>query len=378
MGIPLQQLLGHPIFSGCRTLAGQKGVSRRVCRISVFDCPFHPELADQILVPGDLFLSCLEQFRKGDSNLQDFLFSLVEHDSAGLLIVSTGNSSVLDVTALAYCETHHFPVLQLVQENSYAQIMDVLNRFLSIDMQNSANLQKLYQIRFEAVSEKERWEILQSLNPAFENQIQVLAVKGDFVSLLSQLELTRYFQDYRHDLLVTGKNNFMILSGREKEKLQKHTKTIARSLERYFAGYHGGISRIHSLREIREALLEAERASEIAKTMQLPVESYDPLSSLQLLIMNQGSQEEREFYQAYVEAVSREVSTESLPEFLHTIEAFVSNAGNYKKTAEEIRQHENTVRYRINRVKQALHLQDNTIRFYETIALAVELQKIVR
>lgn len=103
MGIPLQQLLGHPIFSGCRILAGQKGVSRRVCRISVFDCPFHPELADQILVPGDLFLSCLEQFRKGDSNLQDFLFSLVEHDSAGLLIVSTGNSSVLDVTALAYC-----------------------------------------------------------------------------------------------------------------------------------------------------------------------------------------------------------------------------------------------------------------------------------
>lgn len=378
MGIPLQQLFSHSIFSGCRILAGGKGLSRRVRRVSVFDCPFHPELADQVLVPGDLFLSCLEQFQEGDPNLKEFIFSLIEHNSAGLLIVSTGKSDVLDSASLAYCDAHQFPVLQLGQENSYAQIMETLNRFLSIDMQNNANLQKLYRIRFEAVSEKEQWEILQSLNPSFEETIQVIAVKGDFASLLSQLELSRYFQDHRQDLMVTGKNNFMILSGREKEKLQRHTKAISCSLERYFAGFHGGISRIHGLREIREALQEADRAAEIAKTLQHPVESYDPLSSMQLLLTNQGSLEEREFYQAYVEAVSREVSAESLPEFLHTIEAFVSNAGNYKKTAEEIRQHENTVRYRINRVKQALHLQDNTIRFYETIALAVELQKIVR
>ena len=43
-----------------------------------------------------------------------------------------------------------------------------------------------------------------------------------------------------------------------------------------------------------------------------------------------------------------------------------------------LRQHENTVRYRINRVKTLLNMEHDPIRFYEAVGAAVHLHQILR
>ena len=61
-------------------------------------------------------------------------------------------------------------------------------------------------------------------------------------------------------------------------------------------------------------------------------------------------------------------------QYLNTIECFVSCKGDYTTTAEKLHQHANTIRYRVNKVRSSLGMDDNPIRFYETIALATKIR----
>ena len=89
------------------------------------------------------------------------------------------------------------------------------------------------------------------------------------------------------------------------------------------------------------------------------------------------SREARHFYDAYKEAVEAKTSREMAGELLNTVELYVENHGDYKKTAEQINQHENTVRYRINRVRSALGMENDLIRFHETISIASKLKLLL-
>ena len=70
-----------------------------------------------------------------------------------------------------------------------------------------------------------------------------------------------------------------------------------------------------------------------------------------------------------VKVIDHHTSIEHRNEVLDTIKAFVKNKGDFKKTAFDVAQHENTVRYRINKLKTWLDMEDDNISFYETISL---------
>ena len=101
------------------------------------------------------------------------------------------------------------------------------------------------------------------------------------------------------------------------------------------------------------------------------------MSSLQLLLCVKDTPEAQDFYRSYVDAVAKKVSSENLKETLLTIENYVANSGSFVETAKVMNQHENTIRYRVNKVKSALAMEHDNIKFNETIAVAVKLRTII-
>ena len=61
---------------------------------------------------------------------------------------------------------------------------------------------------------------------------------------------------------------------------------------------------------------------------------------------------------------------------LETLISFVNHDGDYKKVSSELFQHENTIRYRILKVKSILNLDKSNIEFYEKISIGVKLHRI--
>ena len=135
-----------------------------------------------------------------------------------------------------------------------------------------------------------------------------------------------------------------------------------------------GYSRFFQKEACHKALKEAKLALETAKAMNMTVRSYDALSSMQLLTTIKDTQEAEDYYDAYLAALRTKIAEENLPEIILTIEKYVANSGDFKLTAEQLNQHVNTIRYRVNRVKCALHMENDTVKFNETIAIAVKLR----
>ncbi len=59
------------------------------------------------------------------------------------------------------------------------------------------------------------------------------------------------------------------------------------------------------------------------------------------------------------------------------MESYVAHSGNFQAAAREMNQHENTIRYRVNKVKSALGMENDNVKFHETVAVAVKLRTLI-
>ena len=62
---------------------------------------------------------------------------------------------------------------------------------------------------------------------------------------------------------------------------------------------------------------------------------------------------------------------------LETISVYLENDGDYKKTAAALSQHENTIRFRINKAKNLLGLDKNHYTFIEKMSIALKAEKLL-
>lgn len=330
-------------------------------------------LAQGIIKLGDLFLSVLEQFRDGRGDLMGFAHGLVAYRSAGLLILPTGVAEVLTRQVLDYFDQNEFPVIWLKENISYGDIMAAINSRLCSGDQNEINLSRLNRIQRGAIGEEEKRSLLLNVNPEFDGLIRSIYVKGEFRSPWFSTRLSEDYADLRGCTILFGEYTIILLSGKNQKQLKTNSNMIAGRLGSYFENYHIGFSRIHPLEESEEVLREGELAVRVSDALQVLQQSYDPLLTQQLMFSLCDSPEAQEFYKAYVETISEGLSENMLGEYLRTVALFVAYRGNYAQVAQELNQHINTVRYRINRVKQILSMEDDTVRFYETISIATKL-----
>lgn len=378
MSISFVEILEDDIFAGAEVIAGEGGLRRDIRRVSVFDCPYHEDMMEEgVLQEGDLFLSCLEQFPSGTDDIMRFFRGMINYKAAGLIVVPTGRTDLLSDNLIDICERADFPVIVVRRSNSYASIMEVVNKYIAIGSINEINAQKMERIRNGASSTRESIEIINSINPEIKENIVILSVEGSLHSPLFSMELWRRYEENVNDILVMGDPFTLILSGNDVRQLKQRADAAAAQIKERYSEYRIGFSRIYEKRSVADALAESEDALRTSSLQGVAQYTYQPLSSLQLMMALRDSREARHFYDAYKEAVEAKTSREMAGELLNTVELYVENHGDYKKTAEQINQHENTVRYRINRVRSALGMENDLIRFHETISIASKLKLLL-
>ena len=102
----------------------------------------------------------------------------------------------------------------------------------------------------------------------------------------------------------------------------------------------------------------------------------EALSTWPIILHSWDSYYAKAFYDAFRNTIKRHCSPDYEMDILNTIRTYVDCQGNYKLAAERSNQHENTIRYRIVSLKKWLGMEHETIRFHETVSLAVKLEKL--
>lgn len=380
MYVTLKEILKNPIFSEVDVLAGEDGLTSIVERISVFDCTCDKNLVDKgILKEGDLFISCLEQFNDNSKQTAyDFFRTIIKYKSSGLFVVGDEGLHNLSEEIIMLCNREKFPVIHTSVDMPYAIIMDAVNQYIAIDNVNALNTLKLEKILYGNEDDRRNLDILNSINPSIKQYLRVIEVDGEFTSDIARIDMHMAFLKSREDVFVISTSNIVfILSADDEDKLKHHSNAVAIKFKEFMKSPIVGYSRMYKRKDIRKALEEGRRALETAKAMMISDQIYEPMSVLQLLLVMKDTQEASDFYDAYVEAVSNKVSADSLKDILKTMETYVANSGSFCETAKVLNQHENTIRYRVNKVKTALDMEDDNVKFYETIAIAVKLRTIL-
>ncbi len=378
MNIEIGALLTDKLFVNKKILAGGSGLHRKVKRISVFDCPCVPDILERgVLCEGDLFITCLEQFRneKDDSEIRYYLECLIQSKSAGLLIVTDDRINLLTRQLLKLCDDNQLPVILIPEDYPYTVLLDTVHSYITFDTYNTINKLRLDKIMYEKLSDAARNEVLYSINPTVKQYVRSLFIYGTFNSDIARQEVQSYYLNRENDIFVrTEKGMIILLSEENPERLKQNLNACLVRIREFLDNPVIGYSRAFARKECEKALEEARLALETAKAMGTTMKTYEALSSIQILTAVKDTQEAEDYYDAYLAALRTKITEENLPEMVLTVENYVANSGDFKLTAEMMNQHVNTIRYRINRVKSALDMENDTIKFNETIGIAVKLR----
>ncbi len=379
--ITLQTIFRHPALSQFRILAGQRGMNGTVERVSVFDCGVDDILFtnENILRPGDLFITCLEQFRSGEeSQAEDYFRILIRTRSAGVIIVGDRGLYNFTPDIQKICDEAPLPVIFLPINIPYALIIDTVNQYISMDTANAMNLLRIQKIMYGDQNDSDSLELLNSMKSDIGPVLRTVFCYGEFRSDLDLADLhVRYLQDSACIFAVDGKTVLFILTAEDENQLRHRTDALTSRISSEINEPRIGFSRIHPRREIRQALEEGRRALDTARSMESSALTYDPLNVTQLLLILRDTPAASDFYHAYRERIQRAFAAEKIRDILETMEVYVAKSGNFSETARALNQHENTIRYRVNRVKAALDMENDNIKFHETLALAVKLRTIL-
>ncbi len=328
-----------------------------------------------IFKEGDLFLTCLAQFyRKDEKVVEEYFDTLLYFGSSGLIIVPNDNMDLITENIRRKCDDADYPLLYLKDDIPYAEILSIINDYIAVETLNQTRTNYLQRIMYEPLSEYETIEIINRFNSNLGRYIQVACFEGE---ILSDITYANFHVDSLNTkssvYIKEGDLNYYIVSSKQEDACAASPDRNIRQLYDNFNIRSMGVSMIYEQRDMKRALLEAKSALKMAVCLEQKELAFSPLSTYHLLFELKNSHAAAAFYDAFMKAVRRCTTEEYEADMLITVREYVENKGNYKLAAQRVNQHENTVRYRINKLKGELGLEDDNIAFHEVLAIAVKL-----
>lgn len=339
--------------------------------------PFKEDVLEKdILAPGDFFITSLLQFQPKSEELMQVLALLVKGNCSGLCVMMEERAELFSKEMLAFCEEKQFPVICMREDISYAEVLGVINQCILEEQTNVLNQLKLDKILASRTLPQERMKILFSINPGIREYVQAVYIRDERRKITQRKKTGEVCSSF--DIFIPADNyDICILSADSRKELEQHKNVVCEQLLRSYHNRRLGIGRPYARYRVERTLLEAGDALDMAQASDRRQQVYDPLSPQQLLLPIRGSREMQEFYDEFCREIAAKTTEEGMEDMLLTTRAYVQCNGDFKKTAKKLKQHENTIRYRINRLRNYLDVEEQPLLFHEIISLAVRIESML-
>lgn len=169
----------------------------------------------------------------------------------------------------------------------------------------------------------------------------------------------------------------MIMNFNKQVMFKTHIEYVERIVKQYTKDYILGVSNTFSNKEeFNYCARQSLSSYELSFVTKDKVVFYKELNVYKLLYPMRDSRYLKEFYMEIFMPL-KEYDEYYNSDIIHTVEMYLENNGDYKKTAQILHQHENTVRYRILKAKKLLDMENDHLKFIEQISLALKMDKII-
>lgn len=364
-----------------KLVAGQWGLNRSIEKVGILDYEFVKKIKDQF-VQGEFIISSL-LFAKDDVNLLiGSVKSLIEDNVACLAIKNIYYSELPD-DIIDYANEANFPIFIFDNSVFFEDIITDIT-----DMIRAVDNYQLLEAKIDIILQKNTSksvirELALEINNSFnENFIAFYCKEKRYRNQKNIINiLEKYKQNNKNDYDSVFKYKDGILAILSKNKIDKTDwnkvvydliSKIKINTDDFYIGtgnYHSSLSELdYGIHESLNALRTGEKAHQ-------NMTFYNDIGIYKIILPYLEDHWIQDFYLKLITPLQN-YDEKNCTEILNTAIAYIENDGNIKNTAVSLFQHENTIRYRINKIKEILNMKDQNGSFYEQLSIAIKIYKL--
>lgn len=390
MAITILEAMKLPTLKDFELIAGYRGLDREIQRASILDYEYEKSLSDKPIQTyfekGDFVISSLIYAKDDPSLILESVKGLVSDGVSGLAVKNI-YYDVLPEEVIKYANQMDFPIFMFDKKGSYYE--DIVTEIYDKNKEkNSISYQeaKIGILLKEDMDKSSVKNMAKDFNISFKENVFSICLKPkkyidensltNIINILNR-DLGASHTAYRYHGII-----FIICTYEDSHKENKSTefsrlvRLMIYSLFLDLNDYYIGISNFHKyIDELNFALKESMYAMRVASIEGENIKYYYEIGVYKLLMPSYSEGYMINFYSDTIGKI-KQYDQKYNSELLQTAIVYVKLGGNIKNTAKSINLHENTVRYRINKIKEIFNTMNSEFEFYEELALGIKLHLI--
>lgn len=364
-------------------VGGLNGLQNEVFKTGIIDYEFSIEGFIDNNAPfqrGDFLLSSLMFCHENDEKLMAMLEKLVELGISGLAVKNIF-FKIIPEPAIEFCNVHNFPIILFDNDIYFEDIVNDIDNLLQVsDWINKSE----HQISILLDRDLSRYEVEGIANDIEIGKLEyVVSYWLSPKKITSQIQMKNIVKNYSRDnkrdqqsFLFKYRQNYVILitsNKLENENFDSRLQGVLHQTGISQEKYNIGISRVHNrISELDFSIKEANWSCKVSSLLGEDIKRYSEIGTWAVVIANHKSKYMIEYMKTYLKSIIND-SSEGSRSLLETLIEFVKCGGNSKLVAKKLNIHDNTFRYRINKIREKIDPNSNDYIFFENVSLAIKI-----
>lgn len=377
MSITVEEALKLDILKGFEVIAGMKGLSNQINHVAVWDYETC-ELIKENFSAQDFALTTLVAIRDRLDELYNAVETMIEVGISCLAIKNIYFDHIPE-EVIKLADKSKFPIM--IFQNTFTEDVIVsVNKAIDEKKEYENLALKIDDILYKNLNDVSIAKIARKINMNFKERNIVAFCKKKkgklpAIKSFSDKEMEEVFSK-----IIPYKGGYILINTFEEADIDDIDKIILRRLnwwgfteKEYFIGI-GGLHQ--SLSCLGLALQESLYAFKYSKMYKKSISFFSEIGINKIIMPILENEWIIRYYKEMIEPII-DYDKEHETELLNTAIKYVENNGDMKATAEQLFQHSNTIRYRIDRINKILSENCKTKHFYEELAVAIRIYNLL-
>ncbi len=386
MASTVRDLMKLQGFTHLHLVAGSKGLDKKVSGMGILDYELMPEFIDEFLptfTPGDFVLcSFLYQYcLHKPEEILPMVRTLCSYGAAGI-----GFKSILypelPPEVLEFADRHKLPVFQFGKEIYYENLIYEISDALQTDDRNLLTSENIDSMIRADMPQNRVYTIAKNLSLSFKDHCLTVFLTQESEDFQNNID--RYCKNFYLNrslgdkAMITPYQNgiFLILTAAKNDK--KTFRVILDEILSYLnltdrkQGFYCCLSRVHKPFESLDRCFKESYNTYLASLAEgKNITDYDKLGVYEILVTDYHSSELGEYMERYLAPFY------DRPDYIDTAIALEHAGGDIARAAEIFGCHQNTIRYKLARMREAIRIEHDTEHeFYMNLSLAVRIYQL--
>lgn len=375
MGITVHEALELDILKGFKVIAGNKGLSNDINHVAVWDYETG-DLIKENFSPRDFALSTLVAIKDNIDELYNIVQIMIEVGISCLAIKDIYvKEKEIPKNVIELADKENFPIM--IFSNTFTEdVIVYVNKAIN-EKKEYENLAAIIDnILYNDYNEMTIRKIARNINVNFkEKNVAAYCMKKnkkqDSIKSFTDKETEEVFSK-----VIPYKGGYILINTFEEGEEEDIDKIILRRLKWWGFNekeYVVGVGSLYeNLGSLNKSIQESLYALRYAEAYKKDISFFHRIGINRIILPILDNPWVLKYYNEIIGPLI-EYDKKNETELLKTAVKYVENNGDIKATAEQLFQHGNTIRYRIDRINKIFSKTYKSEHFYEELALAIRI-----